>query len=201
MASLPGVPDFSNFADVKKYLEEQFAGNYALFGKDIEGKMRKMLTEEHASVLVPQTTIDAAHAVKNLTAASASAIFAAFSIPSGSQTTTTSTSTQVAIDYSGRGILTKALLAEVTSGAVSARGSALFKITIDGNVIYNNTSALSRQSQILVVVGNLIDVSGTNLGLVDGHGFPFNSQCKIEFTTSSSGGDTVTAAWKIIKKV
>ncbi len=197
---LPGVPDFGSLDDVKKYLVEQFAGQYANFGKDLEGKFRKMLTEEHASVLVPQTTIDAAHALKNLTAASAAAIFAAFSIPSGSQASTSSTSTQVAVDYSGRGILTKALLAEVTSGASALRNGALFQITIDGNIVYTNSSALSRQSQILVVVGNLVDVSGTNLGLIDGHGFPFNSQCKIEYTTSSAGGDTVTAAWKIIKK-
>lgn len=197
---LPGVPDFSGLDDVKKYLIEQFAGQYANFGKDLEGKFRKMLNEKHASVLIPQTTIDAAHATKNLTAASAGAIWTAFSIPATSQASTTSTSTQVAIDYSGRGILVKAAIAEITSGATTARNTALFKITIDGNVVYNNTSSLSRQSQILVVVGNLVDVSGTNLGFLDENGYPFNSQCKIEYTTSAVGGDTTTVAWKIIKK-
>lgn len=196
MATLPGVPDFEDVSDVKKWLEEQFAGNYALFGKDLETRFRKMLTEEHAAILVPQTTIDAAHAQKNLTAASAGAIFTAFSLEKTGSTT--ANTNQTIVDYQGRGVLTKFGIAEVTAGLTNPRTFGA-KITIDGNVIYDVSNALTRESSIRVIVGNLFDVSGTNIGWTDGvPGIPFNSQCKLEYV--SDGTRTLSYGYKISKK-
>lgn len=165
--------------------------------KDIEEQFTLAINGKHAPIMVPRVTIDAAHSQQNFAAASASAIAAAFSL----QNTATSTSASVAtaVEYLGRGVLTKFAIMEVTAGATNSRTFGA-KLTIDGNVVYDVSNALTRESAIRVIVGNLVNVSGTNLGFLDeAPGLPFNSQCKLEFT--SDGTRTLTAAWKIAKKL
>jgi hypothetical protein len=125
------------------------------------------------------------------------AIWTAFSLANTASTTSSTYTT--AVEYLGRGVLTKFGIAEVTSGALVNRALGA-RLTIDGNILYADTSAVSRESSLRVIVGNLINVSGTNLGWTDAvPGLPFNSQCKLEIR--SDGTRTTTSAWKIAKKL
>lgn len=167
------------------------------FQSDIEEHLTRMINEKHAPIMIPRVTIDAAHSERNIAAASAGAIWTAFMLQNTA--TSTSASAATAVEYLGRGVLTKFAIAEVTSGGINPRTFGA-KITIDGNVLYDVSNAVTRESSIRVIIGNLVDVSGTNLGWIDAHpGLPFNSQCKLEFT--SDGTRTLTAGWKIAKKL
>jgi hypothetical protein len=195
---LPGVPEFQSLADVKRWLENVFAGQYSGFGRDIETELRKPLKNDHGSLLIPAVTIDAAHSQVSLTAATAAAQFARFKLQNTG--TSTSASAATAVDYVGRGVLTKFGIAEVTAGATTARTFGA-KITLDGNVIYDVSNALTRESAVRIIVGNAyVDVNDTSFGWFDEvPGLPFNSSCKLEYT--SDGTRTLTAAWKIAKKL
>jgi hypothetical protein len=197
MSDIPGVPEFKELGEVKKWLEDRFASQYAGFGRDIEQEIRRVINEKHAPILIPQVTIDAAHAQKNLAAADAGANWAALSWQNSASTT--SNAYQTALNHTGRGILTKLAIAEVTSGTNNNRTFGV-KLTIDGNVLYDVANALTRESAIRVIVGNLIDVSGTNFALVDGSiGLPYNQNCKIEYI--SDGTRTLSIGWKVAKKL
>lgn len=197
MRDIPNVPDFQTPQEVSDWLKKWFAGKYSTDQLDREIAERKPLNEKHAAVLVPVATIDAAHTQKNLAGASAAAIWTALSLEKTASTANSSYTT--AVEITGRGILTKFAVAEVTSGGISTRVFGA-KLTIDGTVIYqDDSSALVRESAIRVIVGNLIDVSGTNIGFTDSPGFPFNAQCKLEI--KSDGTRTLSAAWKVLRKL
>lgn len=200
MIEIPYVPEFQDVQEITKWLREQFAGRYATALRERDDEIARMLNEKHAPILIPRVTIDPAHASKNLTAASAVAIWAALTWDSGSTATTTSSSFATAVNYVGRGILTLAVVAEVTSGATNVRNGGM-RITIDGNEVYSATNSIARNSAWRVVVGRQIDVSGTNIAIIPTYpGLPFNSSCLIEIIGNASG-DTITAGWHIAKKL
>lgn len=197
MSDLPNIPEFKDLGDVQKWLQDRFAGAYAadLLDRDLE--IRKAVNEKHAPVLIPQVTIDAAHAQKNLAAATVGAVWTAISWQNTANTT--SASYQTAVDYIGRGVLTKCAIAEITAGANNNRSFSV-KITIDGNVVYEGAPALTRESAIRVVVGNIVEVSASLAGITDDcPGLPFNASCKIEY--ASDGTRTLHVGWKIAKKL
>lgn len=189
------VPDGTN-PELKKYLQGLNA-RIAEYGAQVQQAVNGVIDRKHAPILIPAVTIDAAHGTMNVTAASAGSIFTNFNV--GQSASTTSASTQTAVNYTGRGVLTKCFLMEKTSGGTT-NYSALLKITIDGNVVYNQSATLTRESQLHVVVGNQA-VYGTDLiGIIDDDmGLPFNKSCKIEY--ASDGTITTTVAWKIKKKL
>lgn len=159
-----------------------------------------MLTREHAAILVPRISIDSDHGPFNLVAANAAANWSALAWRTS--TTTTSSSLVTALDYSGRGVLTKCVIAEVTSAAPAGLAGVELQITIDGNVVYSNASAIARQSQWRVVVGNQINVGGANYGITDEvPGLSFNRNCKIEFASNNTGTATISLGWKVAKKL
>lgn len=195
MSQIPGVPEFKELGDVQKWLEERFAGAYATNLQDRDLEIRKAVNEKHAPILIPQVTIDAAHSQRSL--ASASGDWTGLNWQSS--TSTTSGSEQTAVEYIGRGILTKLAVAEVTSGGASARTFGNTTITIDGNVVFQGVP-ITGESRIRVIVGNLLGVSGTDLAVIDGHpGLPFNASCKITYI--SDGTRTLSIGWKIAKKL
>lgn len=197
MRDIPDVPVFEDFEGVRKWLRERFAGAYAnnLLDRDLE--IRKAVDEKHAPILIPQVTIDAAHIQKNLAAASAGAIWTALSW--GNSTSTTSGSYQTAVSYVGRGVLTKCAIAEVTAGTTNPRTMGV-RITLDGRVLYDVANALTRESAMHVIVGNILEISGALVAVTDETpGLPFNASCLIEYV--SDGTRTCSIGWKIAKKL
>lgn len=181
--------------EFRKRFSESLAGRSLAealddFQRDIEREFNMAINEKHAPIMVPRVTIDAAHAQVNSTTAYTGTNFNA-----AQTATTTSASFATAINYVGRGVLTKFLIAEVTSGGAISRQFGA-KITIDGNVVYSDSNALTRETATRVIVGNL---NGTVSILDEFPGLPFNQSCKLEF--ASDGTRTLTAAWKIAKKL
>jgi hypothetical protein len=204
MTSLVRTPTFMPPAvpetlpdDVKDYLHDYNAYVANVF-QQLQLSLQGMITRKHAPILIPATTIDASHAKLNITAASAGTIFNQLALESTAASS--SSTTQTAVSYTGRGVLNKVVVIEKTSGGTSAYNAAV-KITIDDTAVYNQSAALNRQSQMRVILGNQL-VTGTDLISVtkDPIGLPFNKSCKIEYS-SSDGSTTTTVGWNIAKKL
>ena len=203
MSDLPGIPEFATLEDVRTWLQDQFAGNYATSFRSRDDEIAKMLNEKHAPILIPKVAVDAAHGKFNLVAASAGGIWT--NLNWGNSTTTTAGTLQTAVNYLGRGVLTKCVIAEVTSagtGAIVNADTGLV-ITIDGTKVYDNdgTGVISRQSSMRVVVGNFFFTLSTDSPCVldEVPGLPFNASCKIEYRSNAVG--TISIGWKIAKKL
>lgn len=182
---------------LKSYLQGLNA-RISEYGIAVQQAVNGVIDRKHAPILIPAVTIDASHAKLSITAASAATIFNNLALQNTASST--SSSLQTAVNYTGRGVLTKCLAIEKTSAGTTAYNAAV-KITIDGNVVYNDTAALARQSQMRVILGNQL-VTGTDLISVThaSIGLPFNQSCKIEYS-SSDGTTTTTVAWNISKKL
>lgn len=183
--------------DLKKYLQGLNA-RIAEYGIEVQKAVLDMIDRKHAPILIPVVAIDASHAKQNITAASAGTIFTNLALQNTAAST--SSSLQTAVSYTGRGVLTKLVAIEKTSGGTTAYNAAV-KVTIDGNVVYNDSAALARQSQMRVILGNQL-ITGTDLISVthSSIGLPFNQSCKIEYS-SSDGTTTTTVGWNISKKL
>ena len=195
MSNIPDVPEFKELDDVRRWLRERFAAVYHDDLDDRDLELRKKVNEKHAPILIPQVSIDAAHSQRSLS--SAATDWSGLNWQNSASTT--SGAIQTALDYVGRGVLTKLAVAEVTSGGATARTFGVTTITIDGNVVYQ-AAPITGESRIRVIVGNLSGVSGTNLAIADEFpGLPFNASCKIEYI--SDGVRTLSIGWKIAKKL
>jgi hypothetical protein len=199
MSDIPGVPEFETLDDVRRYLVDNFAGKYATDLQDRDLEARKAVNEKHAPILIPRVTIDPAYAITNVAAASAAAIFSGFAFQN--TFTTTNNGFVTAVSYTGRGILTKALVGEFTSAGTTAGRNGGIQITIDGNVVYTAANATTRQSSFRTIVGNQLEIAAANYALFGAYpGLPFNSSCLIEISGNASG-DTISAGWHIAKKL
>lgn len=176
---------------------EEVIASLASFQTDAEQEFTLMINDKHAPIMIPRVTIDSAHNVLQLTAANSVAILAQLVLTNTAAST--SATIQTAVSYTGRGILTKCIIGEF-SGVGTVAYNAELKITIDGNVVYDVANAITRQQQIRVVVGNLIDIQAdAQLAVTDGYpGLPFNNSCLIEY--KSDGTRNTTVGWKIAKK-
>lgn len=162
------------------------------FQRDLEALLDTMLNEKHAPLMVPRTTIDPAHTAVAATSTGWT------NIAWGTQGTTMSGSFETIASHTGRGVLRKLAVAEITSGGAAAN-SVPVKVTIDGNVVLNLNPAIATQSQMRVLVGNLYYVSATNFAILDDPiGLPFNSSILIEAATA---GGTATVGWALSKKL
>lgn len=166
--------------------------------KDLETEFNLSINGKHAAIMVPRVTIDPAYKQKNLTAANAAANWAALSWQN--EFSTTANAVTNAVTYNGRGILTRCVFAEITSAGTAAR---VFggQITIDGNIVYQDTvAAVVRESAWRVLVGSYSETGGTNHLIVDAAiGLPFNNSCVIDL--KSDGTRTFTVGWHIDKKL
>lgn len=166
--------------------------------KDIEKEFNLSINQKHAPILVPRVTIDPAHKQKGLAPGSAVANWTALNWQN--ELSTTANTFQTAVNYVGRGILTRAVFAEITSAGSAIR---VFggRITIDGNVVYSDaTACVVRESAWRVVVGTYSETGGTNHAILDAAiGLPFNNSCLIELV--SDGTRTFTVGWHIDKKL
>lgn len=162
------------------------------FQRDVEEALDKVLNEKHAPIMIPRTTIDPAH-----TAVAATST-AWTNLAWGSQGTTNSATFATILSYTGRGVLRKLVIAEITSGGAAAN-SVPVKLTVDGNVILNLNPGIATQSQLRVLVGSMHYTSISNIAVHDDAiGIPFNSSILIELATAAG---TATAGWAISKKL
>lgn len=148
---------------------------------------------------VPDTTIDLGSVPYTFaSAASAFACFFRSTLPN--QTTTTSSTFQTALNYTGKGILQTVLLVAQVNPSTSTAAGASAQITIDGNVVYTGAALVSVNTGI-ALVGRLQLQDPVNdyvLTLDDPVGLTFNKTCKIEFK-SGTNGQGVSLGWKVLK--
>lgn len=164
------------------------------FVRELQQKLDMAINEKHAPILIPRTTIDAAHtqinsATANTTWTNQNWVNTASSL---------SASVQTALTYTGRGVLRLCAVTEKASGGTAAFNAEL-KITIDGNVVYDDAACLNREQSYRVVLGQYIDTTGGGMFLDDPIGLPFNATCKIEY--KSDGTRTVTVGYRVSKKL
>lgn len=188
----PGVPDFAD-PELKKYLQG-YDGAFAEYTRDLEIKLARMINEKHATLLIPRVSVDIAHTAVAINSAGWSALALPNIASEAAGTLTT------VLNYVGRGVLQKLVIAEIDSGGAGAFTCELI-VTIDGNVLVSSSALLSAQSTARTVVGSQGWVSATDIHVHDDSiGLPFNESCKIEFRRITAA-NTGRIGWKVAKKL
>ena len=164
---------------------------------DLINYLNQMINDKHATLMIPRVTIDAAQAKINVSGADAGNTLANMYLEKF--VTTTSNTIQTAVSYIGRGVLSMVMLGEFVSTGTAAFNAQL-KITIDDNVVYDDAASIARESSLRVVVGGVAIIAAGQISVSESAiGLPFNSSCLIQY--KSDGTRTITAGWKIAKKL
>ena len=188
----PGIPDFE-VPGIKEYLQN-YDGAFSEYTRDLEIKLARMINEKHAPLMVPRVAQDpAATAVAiNSTGWAALALPNITSEVAGTLTTV--------LNYVGRGVLQKLVIAEIDSGGAGAFTCQLI-VTIDGNMVISSSALLSTQSTARTIVGSQVAESASLVHVHDDSiGLPFNESCKIEFRRITAA-NTGRIGWKLAKKL
>jgi hypothetical protein len=163
----------------------------AAFQRDMEDYLTRMINEKHAPLMIPRVMVDPSTT--------------AFTIVAGgydnqqhyNSFSTTSTSLTDVVNYTGRGVLQRLVVAEKTSGGAAAN-NVVIDIVADGTTVLSQTT-LTTQMTMRVIVGGVAYVSTSVVHVLDDSiGIPFNSSLRIRISTAAG---TVHVGYKIAKKL
>jgi hypothetical protein len=162
---------------------------------DVEREFNMSINAKHAPLLIPRVAIDPGSSEFSIVTTA----FANLNLPNTA--TTSSTTQQLALDYTGRGVLQFVVVAECTSGGAGAFETTV-ALSIDGVVIYGSVNFTTTQNRMRVLVGRANKESTALIyGLDDPIGIPFNSSCQIAFCTTTGSVGTTSIGWRIAKKL
>jgi hypothetical protein len=115
--------------------------------------------------------------------------------------TTTNNVLQTALSYTGKGTLLRLVAVAQVAAATSTAAGVNIKVTIDGTVVYTNTTAVTANNRMRCIVGSMHIVDPTpRLGTADDPvGWAFHSSLLIE-AASVTSGQGITVGWRVGKK-